>query len=64
MTLKTKRLINAAVWLTLAIACSVTVCIVWYNQGCGVTSLIAAIIWYSLPAVAWWFVVDQALKGK
>ena len=62
--MKKARIINAALWGILAAIITPTVCVVWHNQNCGVTSLIAAIVFYLGSTAALWYSIDQEMQGK
>lgn len=64
MKTKTKRIINAAFWAVLSIAITIYVCIVWHNMGCGLYSLIAAVVWYIIAPAALCAVIDETIQGK
>ncbi len=62
--MKTKRIINAAIWSAVSIATCIGVCLQWHAQGCGAESLIAAIAYYTACPAALAFTIDAAIQGK
>lgn len=64
MKTKTKRIINAVFWAVLSIAITIYVCIVWHNMGCGLYSLIAAIVWYIIAPFAIGYTIDSCICGR
>ena len=62
--MKTKRIILGAACATAFTALVACVCVVWYKQGCGLYSLLAAIAFYGSCGAAVWEVFDAAIKGE
>lgn len=62
--MKTKRIINAAIWSAVSIATCIGVCLQWHAQGCGAESLIAAIVYYTGAPFAIAYTIDAAIQGK
>lgn len=58
------RIVNGSVWVLLLVALVAGVVVEWYRQGCGVGSMVAAIVLYVGLCVGFWFMVDQAIQGK
>lgn len=62
--MKKKRIINAVIWVSITLAICTMVLIEWYSQGCGASSLIAAIAMYTICTAAIGFCIDQTIQGK
>lgn len=58
------RIVNGSVWVLLMVLLVVCVVVEWYRQGCGVGSMVVAIVLYVGLCVGFWFMVDQAIQGK
>lgn len=61
---KVFRIANGCVWVLLMLALVVGVVVEWYRQGCGIGSMVAALVLYVGLCVGFWFMVDQAIQGK
>lgn len=64
MSMKTKRLVNAAVWTAAAIALTAGVCVEWQRQGCGVSSLVLGIAIFGMFCIGFGIAFDQTIQGK
>lgn len=62
--MKTARVINGIVWAVVTIGIMAMVVVEWHAQGCGIGSLIAAIVFYAATGVGLWVCIDQTLQGK
>ena len=62
--MKKKRIINAAIWAAITLAICAMVVVEWHAQGCGVSSLIAAIAMYTICTAAIGFCIDQTIQDK
>lgn len=62
--MKTKRIINAVICAAICIVLCTGVAIEWHAQGCGASSLIAAIAMYTICTAAIGFCIDQTIQGK
>lgn len=60
--MKTKRLINAAIFAAIAIILITYVCFEWNKQGCETESLFAAIGMYGSCLTGVWITIDQTIK--
>lgn len=60
--MKAKRIINLVVWLVVAVALVVVVCLEWHRQGCGWWSFVAASVVYGLMCIAGCVGVDDMLR--
>lgn len=58
------RIANGCVWALLAVALVACVVVEWYRQGCGVGSMVAALLLYVGLCVGFWFMADQAIQGR
>lgn len=58
------RIANGSVWVLLMVVLVVCVVVEWYRQGCGVGSMVAAIVLYVGLCVGFWFMADRAIQGK
>ena len=58
------RIINAIVWIALAVAVCIAVVIEWHHQGCEVKSLAIACVMYTGMAVGIGATIDQTIKEK
>lgn len=58
------RKINALIWAIIGLILSVTVAVEWHKQGCGVGSLIMAILFYNSFALCFGVQVDDYIKRK
>ena len=56
------RLINAIAWVLVAIAVVSLVVMQWYDNGCGIKSLVIAGVWYTVMAATFGLLVDQCIK--
>ncbi len=62
--MKTKRIINGVIWAAICIVLCTGVTIEWYSQGCGASSLIAAIAMYTICTAAIGFCIDQTIRDR
>lgn len=62
--MKTKRIINAALWAAITLTICAMVVVEWYSQGCGASSLIAAIAMYTICTAAIGFCIDQTIRDR
>lgn len=62
--MKRTRKILAIIFAILAIAITAAVIYEWKNMGCGLYSLICAILMYPAGMFTIWFVIDQRIQGK
>lgn len=62
--MKTKRIINAAIWAAISISICIMVCVQWHAQGCGIESMIAAIAFHTCVPFAIGYTIDAAIQGK
>lgn len=62
--MKKKRIINAAIWAAITLTICTMVVIEWHSQGCGASSLIAAIAMYTSVNAAIAFGIDRTIQGK
>lgn len=60
--MKTARVINGIVWAVMTIGIMAMVVAEWHTQGCGVGSLIAAIVFYGATGAGLWVCIDQTIK--
>lgn len=60
--MSTKRVINAAIAITIAVILLAMVVYYWREQGCDYRSLSAAIVMYPAFVAAIWGVIDSWLK--
>ena len=56
------RIINAAIWVAIAITLCVAVGFQWYNNGCEVKSLVLAIAMYTSMSATLGLVIDRTIK--
>ena len=62
--MKQARIINAIIWIAIAITLCVWVSIEWHNNGCETKSLIIACAMYiAMPSVIG-LTIDQTIKEK
>lgn len=62
--MKKARVINGIVWAVMTIGVMAMVVVEWYAQGCGIGSLIAAIVFYAATGAGLWACIDQTIQGK
>ena len=62
--MKAKRIINMVVWLVVAVALVVGVCVAWHSQGCGWQSLVLAISFYGVLSAGLWYAVDEMIRDN
>ena len=62
--MKTKRIINASVWVVATIVIVVLVITEWLKQGCDTRSLTIAAVVYTLINGVLWFWFDQIIKER
>lgn len=62
--MKTKRIINASVWVVATITIVVLVITEWLKQGCDTCSLTIAAVVYMLINGVLWFCIDQIIKER
>ena len=62
--MKTKRIINASVWVVATIVIVVLVITEWLKQGCDTCSLTIAAVVYTLINGVLWFWIDQIIKER
>lgn len=60
--MKKARIINAIVWIAVAVAICIMVAIQWHAKGCGPKSLVIACAMYTAMAVGIAGTIDQTLK--
>lgn len=61
-TMTRARIINAIVWIAVAVAVCVMVAIQWHAKGCEPKSLVIACAMYTAMAIAIAGVIDQTIK--
>ena len=62
--MKAKRIINMVVWLVVAVALVVYVCLECHRQGCGWQSLVLAISFYGVLSAGLWYAVDEMIRDR
>lgn len=62
--MKAKRIINMVVWLVVAVALVVGVCVAWHSQGCVWQSLVLAISFYGVLSAGLWYAVDEMIRDN
>lgn len=62
--MKTKRIINAVIWAAITLTICTMVVVEWHAQGCGASSLIAAIAMYTICTAAIGFCIDQTIQDR
>lgn len=60
--MKKTRILTAIIFIAIALTIIPMVCIQWHIQGCQVSSLIAAIMFYSTLTAGMWYFVDLQIK--
>ena len=60
--IKRARIINAVVWLALAVVSCTMVTVEWYSQGCEINSLIIGNITYIVFSVGLGGVTDKTMR--
>lgn len=58
------RIINAIVWIAIAVALIAMVTVQWHQQGCELRSLVLAGVFYTTACTALGKVIDLTLQGK
>ena len=58
------RIINAIVWIAIAVALTTMVTVQWHQQGCELISLILAGVFYISACAAIGKVIDLTIQGK
>lgn len=64
MNMKAKRIINLVVWLVVAVALVIGVCVEWHRQGCGWQSLVMAVSFYGVLSAGLWYAVDAMIRDR
>lgn len=52
------------VWLVVAVALVVGVCVAWHSQGCVWQSLVLAISFYGVLSSGLWYAVDEMIRDN
>ena len=60
--MKTKRIINAAVWLIIATTLATCVCLQWAAQGAEIKSLVLAVVFYTAFSALFGAMIDAKIR--
>ena len=52
------------VWLVVAVALVVGVCVAWHSHGCVWQSLVLAISFYGVLSAGLWYAVDEMIRDN
>lgn len=62
--MKKTRIIIGCIFAAIAVGITMCVCVEWASIGCGVESLVMAILFYSSTLTGLWYTIDSAICGK